>query len=498
MKKLRTLVAVLVVGTGSARAAAPTVAINSHIPTPAESSMIAQAGVSAVRMDFNWFNFEPARGVFSWGYLDQTVAAARANGLQIFPSIGYTPKWAASLPTCDNASTDSRFHCLNKTPVNVADWTNAVSAVVNRYKGQVLCWGIWNEPNLKGFFDGSEDDFVTKIFLPAAAAIRAADPTAKICGPELAGLGLSSDWNGHNGTCLFGNCIRNGWEIDLAHMLDRLGPQIDIITQHAYKGSADATMQMLLDGETTAGVLVHDSVRHVIDTHGGAGKEFWLTETGWAHTPGSYTEAEVATRIVDLYAKQEEVCAGTYAASTNDNWPVWTRTFYFHFQSDPNGDYGIVKPNGMPRLAYGALKTWATARTTSACGMPGTRPDAGSPDAGQPDAGARDAGSSARDAGVPDSGVAPPDAGSIDPVDAGGGPATGGGSGGGSAATGGGAGGSGGGAGSGDGGTEVPIPMADAQGGCGCGPSSTTPLGWLALIGLGLLLRPRRRAGARH
>ncbi|MCC6337963.1 MAG: endo-1,4-beta-xylanase [Myxococcales bacterium] len=296
--------------TSSAHAAAPTVAMNSHLPTSAELSMISQAGVSAVRMDFNWLSFQPARGTFTWAHLDQAVNTARANGLLIFPSVGYTPKWASSLPTCNDASTDKAQQCLNKPPANVADWTNAVTAVVNRYKGQVLCWGIWNEPNLKGFFDGSEDDFVNKIFLPAAAAIRAADPTAKICGPELAGVGLSSDWNGKNGTCVFGQCIRNGWEIDLAHMLDRLGPQIDIITQHAYEGTADAVMHKLLDGETTAGVLVHDSIRHVIDTHGGAGKEFWLTETGWALPPGNYTEADVATRIVDLYAKHRQYADG--------------------------------------------------------------------------------------------------------------------------------------------------------------------------------------------
>lgn len=143
------------------------------------------------------------------------------------------------------------------------------------------------------------------------------------------------------------------------------------------------------------------------------------------------------------------MCAGTYAGSTNDPWPVWTRTFYFHYQSDPYGDYGLVRPNGMPRLAYGALKTWATARTSTACVMPTTRPDAGTPDAGRPDAGfdagVRDAGPDARDAGAgaPDAGALEPDAGAMEPdagpptepVDAG---------------AGGGGGGSGGGAGGGD------------------------------------------------
>ncbi|MHB8876983.1 MAG: GH39 family glycosyl hydrolase [Myxococcaceae bacterium] len=467
-----------VLGVCSAHAAAPTVGINSHVPTPAESALIAQAGVSAVRMDFNWMQFQPARGTYSFAYLDQSVNAARANGLLIFPSVGYTPRWAGPLASCDDAAADYQQHCLNKAPVDVADWTDAVTTVVNRYKGKVLCWGIWNEPNLKGFFDGSQDDFVNKIFLPAAAAIRAADPTAKICGPELSGLGKGSAWNGKNGTCLFGNCIRNGWEIDLAEMLDRVGPQIDIITHHVYAG--DSTVAMLLDGETTAGVLVHDSVRNVINTHGGAGKEFWLTEAGFSHKPvGDYTEAEVATKIVDLFSRQEQVCAGTYAGSTVDPWNVWTRTFYFHFQSDPFGDYGIVTPTSAPRQAYTALKNWATPRTTTACGAAPQPPDAGTPDAGKPDAGKPDA-------GMPDAGS---DAGAFD-AGSGEGPADSG-----QAEADGGAVASDGGGSPGDGG---PGDLDAQVYGCGAtrSGSSSFPLwfalAWLATVGLAA------RAGRRH
>ena len=169
-----------------------------------------------------------------------------------------------------------------------------MTAVVTHFSGQIECWGIWNEPNLRGFFDGTEDQFVNQIFLPAAAAIRAADPSARICGPELAGLAASSNWNGKNGTCAFGSCMRNGWELDLGEMLTRVGSQIDVVTQHTYQSDAPGVMSALLDGDTVAGVLTHDSIRHVIDSHGGAAKEFWLTETGWEHGPqGSMADADV-------------------------------------------------------------------------------------------------------------------------------------------------------------------------------------------------------------
>ena len=380
--KQRSWLAALVVawGLASLARAAPTVAMNGHLPSASDCASMAALGARAVRMDFNWFQFEPAQDAFTFGYLDGAVQAANDNGLAVYATVAYTPPWAGVLPTCTISSPDEAQRCENKEPVNVADWTDAVTHVVEHFKGKVECWGIWNEPNLRGFFDGSEDDFVNRIFLPAAAAIREADPGAKICGPELSGLADGSNWNGKKGTCILGACIRNGWEIDLAELLDRVGPQLDVVTHHTYQSDAPGVMRAVLDGSSIAGVLQHDAIRNVVRAHGGAGKEFWLTETGWEHGPqGSYTDAEVATRIVDLYAKQEEVCAGTYAASTNDPFAAWTRTYYFHFPYDPGSGWGLLDSSQAPLAPYTALQGWTAGRTTSACVGPSQPPDAGSP-----------------------------------------------------------------------------------------------------------------------
>ncbi|MFZ5442580.1 MAG: GH39 family glycosyl hydrolase [Myxococcota bacterium] len=409
-------------------AAAPTVFMNGHVPSAADSQSMAALGASGVRMDFNWFDFEPQQGRFEWGVLDAAVDGARANGLRVFATVAYTPQWASSVASCTPFASTDAAKCENKVP-DVAAWRAAVTAVVTRYRGRVECWGIWNEPNLRTFFDGTMDAYVDSVFLPAAAAIRAADPQARICGPELAGLAASSQWNGDQGTCAFGGCIRNGWERDLGQLLERIGPHLDVITQHVYKGDAAGVMQMLLDGETSFGVLTHDAVKNVIASKGYAGREFWLTEVGWEHPPqGSTQLADVATRIVDLYTKQEEVCGGRYAASLNDPWPNWTRTYYFHFPYDPGSGWGLVGPNQTALAPYSALQNWAANRTTTSCAGPDAGVvvadagvDAGTPvvDAGQvtpPDAGLPDAGPvEERDAGAM-SGV---DAGAPSGVDAG-------------------------------------------------------------------------------
>ena len=471
--------------------AAPTVYLNGHLPSAADSQAMEALGASGVRMDFNWFQFQPEAARWDWTVFDQAVDAAAQSHLRIYATVAYTPQWASSVPTCVQNAAAENDRCENKLPADPAVWAAAVTAVVTRYRGRVECWGIWNEPNLRGFFQGTMDQYVNTIFLPAAAAIRAADPNAKICGPELAGLTTSSQWNGNQGQCAFGGCIRNGWERDLGQLLDRIGSHLDVITQHTYKADAAGVMQAVLDGETQLGVLTHDSIKNVIVSKGHGGKEFWLTETGWEHPPqGNMALADVATRIVDLYRKQEEVCAGTYAASLNDGWRNWTRTYYYHFPYDPGSGWGIVGPAQSALAPYSALQNWTNGRTTSACTGPGSAVDAGvvvdaGVDAGvRPDAGLPvDAGSLTPDAGAPDAGT--PDAGTADAgslVDAG-------------STTG------------ADAGSSVDAgtrPVSDAgsgemppaQGsGCGCTAIEPFSLGLLALALLGR--RRSRRAGGR-
>jgi uncharacterized protein (TIGR03382 family) len=487
----RVALVVLLLSSPAALAAAPTVGMCAHLPSPSDSQLMGQLGVRSARLDFNWFDFEPQRGQFTWQYLDTLMNAARANGLSIYATVAYTPKWASSDPSCTQHASTETARCENKRPANPQDWVNAVTRVVTRYRGQVECWGIWNEPNLRTFFDGNQDQFVNEIFLPAAAAIRAADPTGKICGPELAGLTRSSNWNGQSGTCIAGSCIRNGWERDLGQLLTRVGSHIDIVTHHVYKADAAAVMSALLDGETVAGVMTHDSVKHVIEAAGHGHKEFWLTETGWEHPPqGGTSLPDVATRIVDLYTKQEEVCAGTYAGSLADPWRNWTRTWYYHFPYDPGSGWGIVDQNAMPLAPYSALQNWARGRTTTACafglsavdgGAPGPvdagtlRPDAGSPRDAGVDAGVRvdagttpppDAGGPTADAGAPtaDGGAVEPDAGPATSTDGGATSPS-------------------------DAGPGATIPLGPTDpGGCGC--TSVTPTALLALAAV--LLRRRR------
>jgi hypothetical protein len=81
---------------GSALAADPALpyGINAHLPSSAQLDRVAAAGIAWIRVDFNWFMMEPARGVYDWTTADAVVSDARARGLNVYATLADAPAWA--------------------------------------------------------------------------------------------------------------------------------------------------------------------------------------------------------------------------------------------------------------------------------------------------------------------------------------------------------------------------------------------------------------------
>ena len=58
----------------------------------------------------------------------------------------------------------------------------------------MAAWGLWNEPNLPSYWQGSRREYIYQILIPGALAVRAADPSALVAGPDLAHLS-SGSWD---------------------------------------------------------------------------------------------------------------------------------------------------------------------------------------------------------------------------------------------------------------------------------------------------------------
>ena len=123
---------------------------------------------------------------------------------------------------------------------NVADWSDFCFRAASRYRDQIHHWEVWNEPNLPGFWSGSRAEYLRTILVPAAAAIHAANPEAKVGGPALAHHAIEGrDWH--------------GWLVDV---LREAGGSLDFLTHHAYDLDDPAGVFARLSGTTDSSARV--------------------------------------------------------------------------------------------------------------------------------------------------------------------------------------------------------------------------------------------------
>jgi hypothetical protein len=189
---------------------------------------------------------EPARGVYDWTTADAVVSDARARGLHVYATLAYAPAWATG------------GQAPNTPPVDPHDWYAFVYTTVSRYRDRVQHGGMWNEPNLKEFFSGSPAQYIDTILRVGAQAVREADPSGYVLGPELA---QEDDW----------------WQW-LYAVLDQAAEALDIVTQHSYQDTGQAVLRRL-GGPVEP--WNRPTVRDVLQWTGTEGKALWLTETGW-------------------------------------------------------------------------------------------------------------------------------------------------------------------------------------------------------------------------
>jgi hypothetical protein len=104
-----------------------------------------------------WKDVNPEPGVFNFDRLNNLVSFAENKGVtHITLVLGMTPAWAARNPNTEHFA-PWLGPGTNSAPHTMSDWTNYVSAVVKRFKGRIHAYQIWNEPQLKDFWE--EDSY---------------------------------------------------------------------------------------------------------------------------------------------------------------------------------------------------------------------------------------------------------------------------------------------------------------------------------------------------
>lgn len=308
--------------------------VNVHAPENEQLVLLldraAEAGVGWVRIDFVWAAVEPEPGIERWRAYDEIAAAASARGLAVLAIVAYTPAWATDGPE------------FSGVPRQVADWSDFCYRAADRYRGAIDHWEIWNEPNLRRFWSGSRSEYVERILRPAAQAIRAANPEAKIGGPALAHhVGDGRDWH--------------GWLLDV---LRDAGDELDFLTHHAYDLEDPAGVLRRLTAATPFGRdparwgELEPSLREVLEW-AGFDRPVWLTETGWV------TSRRDESRQADHYAHFLDLWL---AGGEDPAWPA--RVFFYELVDDPDPSvpkYGLLRPSGRRKPAFGVLRDFVAA-----------------------------------------------------------------------------------------------------------------------------------------
>jgi len=125
-----------------------------------------------------WSQIELKKGVYKWNNLDHAVANIQAKGSnQILEVLGTTPTWAAS--NTSTANPYPPYPGANSAPKNIADWDAWVTAVVTRYKGKISAYEVWNEADLKMFYNGTPQQ-MADMTKDAYTIIKKIDPAATV------------------------------------------------------------------------------------------------------------------------------------------------------------------------------------------------------------------------------------------------------------------------------------------------------------------------------
>jgi len=98
-----------------------------------------------------WKDINPARGVWNFDRLDAVVDLAESLGVSdLCLVLGCTPQWAASNPHAPHFA-PWIGEGSNSLPKDTATFDEYVVHTVNRYKGRIKYYQIWNEPQLADF-----------------------------------------------------------------------------------------------------------------------------------------------------------------------------------------------------------------------------------------------------------------------------------------------------------------------------------------------------------
>ena len=316
-----------------------------HGPTTLEACrQIKLAGVTWVRdWAVNWEWAEPQPGKLSFAPIDPHIERLHAAGMNVLSLLPSNPStsWASEAPDSVPNRDWYRLAYAPKDPKLLFDFVGKAAA---QYKGSVAYWEFLNEPLwVPDFCLPKKGGYTVETYLAllkgAAAAIRSANPGAKILG----GLAIQSE-------IVFGDEFVKAGGLDY----------VDIFNLHPYAGTR-IPETFIPDMER---------IRRVMDEYG-VQKPIWATETayyGIDEYPYLPWQPPVNHFAANRLLKNEQQ-AGDYIVRFSTIMLAYgVEKIFWHEPVVDDANKGItdienlfIGPGGLPRKSYVAVSTLTNA-----------------------------------------------------------------------------------------------------------------------------------------
>ncbi len=313
---------------------------------------VQQAGFGWIRQQVWWADIEPAKGSYNWGFLDQIADTAQQRGVKVLFSVVQAPSWAIA----------GGGHGMPSDP---RDFGDLLYAMASRYRGRVQAYEVWNEENYaveNGGYVAGPGRYV-ELLKVAYTRIKEADPNAIVVCGALTPTGVNNPYIAIDDL----SYLRQMFEYQGGVILD----YFDVLGAHV-GGTNNPTDTLWPDNPGPDGWTNHTShyfrhverIRSVMESHGAAGKQIWLTEFGWASVENVCSRAAPGYEYAYQNSEQDQanylVRAFEKARQEYQPWMgamfVWNLNFPTVFSpSDEKSAFGVIRPDGRFRPAYTAL-----------------------------------------------------------------------------------------------------------------------------------------------
>jgi xylan 1,4-beta-xylosidase len=303
-----------------------------------------ECGFEYIRMhglfcdDMGVYRVEKGVPQYNWQYIDELYDFLHSIGMKPFVELGFMPQALAS-----GSKTIFWWRGNVTPPRNMSRWSDFIRAFVqhvqDRYgEAEVRTWyfEVWNEPNLDGFFTGTQQQYFD-LYAATARAIKSVSPHYRVGGPATAGC---------------------AWVPQFIHFCETNGAPVDFISTHTYGVQAG-----FLDETGNAGTVLSTNadsifgevkeVRRQIAQSAFPKLELHFTEWSASYTPADpvhdsyHSAAYIIDKLKNCGSAAQSMSYWTFTDIFEESGPRWEA---FH------GGFGLMNYQDIQKPAFYAYQ----------------------------------------------------------------------------------------------------------------------------------------------